>query len=123
MLPIIFALLVLPPIAAALILIVRRHPATAQLTSALITSGITGAILTAFFAFASSSVPIAPYELSNNAWLPVFGQSLLSLYVGFGLGVIIAAVFALPYSLLRGRTNRTRPQAHIPPSHGTTNGP
>ena len=99
--PIILALLAVPLVAAGVLILVHRSARLARLVPALVLSGTTGAILTAFFAFSALSVPIAPYELGPGAWLPVLGQVLLALYVGFGIGVLIAAAIGIPYSLAR----------------------
>lgn len=103
---IVVVLLLLPLVTAVGIVAASRSRRFGHLVQALVLSGVTGALLTAFFAFSLSTVPIAPYELSEGAWLPILGQLLLAMYVGFGLGVAIAAVIAVPFAYLRGR-NRT----------------
>jgi len=77
-----------------------------RLVPALVLSGATGAIVTAFFAFTTASMPIAPYELGRGAWLPVLGQIALALYVGFGIGVGIAGAIGIPYLLLQRRSDK-----------------
>jgi len=101
MLPVIIITLALPIVAVVMILVARRSQSIPNLALALVLSGITGAVFTAFFAFTLSTVPIAPYEVSRNAWYPIFGQCLLSLYIGFGLGVAIGVMAASPILLIR----------------------
>jgi len=101
--PIIIVLLVLPVLAAGILAAVRRSKALSQIMPALVLSGIATALTTAFLAFTNGSVSIAPYEAGPGVWLPVLGQILLALYVGFGIGVIIAALIGLPYHLLAHR--------------------
>ena len=72
-----------------------------KLSLGLVLSGIAGAVFTAIFVFMRSTVPIAPYELSRGAWYPIYGQCLLTLYVGFGLGVVMAAVVVSPFLLAK----------------------
>ena len=98
---IISALLVQPLLAIAAILISRHILAISQLTSTLILSGAAGAILVALFAFMRSTVPIAPYALNDDAWTPIYGQTLLSLYIGFGLGANLAALIGVPVILYK----------------------
>jgi hypothetical protein len=104
--PVLIALLILPLIAVGILLMVRRSKALSPLVPALTLSGATGALITAFFAFTNMSVPLAPYELGQGAWLPVIGQVLLALYLGFGIGVTIAALMGLPYQFF---VNRMQP--------------
>jgi len=115
MIPILLILFALPIVAAGLILSVRRFPSTSGLVPALVLSGLTGAILTTVFAFAFSTVPIAPYELGPHAWGPMLGQVLISIYVGFGLGAMIAAAVGVPIFLIAGR-RRTGRAKHASPT-------
>jgi hypothetical protein len=94
---VVIALLVQPLLAVILILILHRIQATSSLTSTLIICGSVGATLVALFTFVRSTVPIAPYELSPDAWKPISWQTIISLYIGFGLGVNLAALIAVPY--------------------------
>ena len=104
---VILVLLALPIIASGLILLVRRSRSLTGLAPALVLSGVTGSVLTALFAFSSSTVPIGPHESGPSAWSPVIGGSLLSLYVGFGLGALVAAAVGIPYWYFSGRSRRT----------------
>ena len=101
MFPLLIVLFILPLAAIGLIFAAKRSKYMPGLARGLVWSGIAGAIFTALFTFMQSSVPIAPYELSRNAWYPIYGQCLLSLYVGFGLGVIVGAVVASPFLLIK----------------------
>jgi hypothetical protein len=101
--PVVIVLLLLPIIAVGIVLVIRRTAAHRLLVPALTLSGIATALTAAFFAFTSASVPIAPYELRQGAWWPIVGQVLLALYIGFGIGVIIAALIGLPFHLLAHR--------------------
>ncbi|MFN2147075.1 MAG: hypothetical protein ACK2T2_01680 [Anaerolineales bacterium] len=94
------ALLVQPVLAGLLLLLLHRWK-PANLVRILMGSGLLGAVLTALIVFLRSSVPIAPYELSKDAWDPVYRQILLSLYVGFGLGIFIPVFFVLPIHWIR----------------------
>lgn len=102
---VILALLIQPLVAVILFLILRRIQATSHLTSTLTICGFVGAVLVALFAFMRSTVPIAPYELSPGAWTPFYGQIIVSLYIGFGLGVNLAALIGVPYVLYKARGN------------------
>jgi hypothetical protein len=106
---VILVLLIQPLVAVILFLILRRFQVSARLTSTLIICGFVGAVLVALFTFMRSTVPIAPYELSPGAWTPIYGQTIVSLYVGFGLGVNLAALIGGPYVLYKacgkGNTN------------------
>ena len=101
--PVVIALLILPLVAVGLLLIVSRSKALSPLVPALVLSGIATALTTAFLTFTNGPVPLAPYETGQGAWWPIVGNVLLALYVGFGIGVIIAALIGLPYQLLAGR--------------------
>lgn len=101
--PYLLALLIQPLLAGMIILLIRRVNTLAHLVPALVKSGLVGAILSAIYTFSSSTVPIAPYELHPGAWRPILLQSLASLYAGFGLGVILAALVAVPWTLLKNR--------------------
>ena len=103
---IIIVLLALPIIALGLILVVRRSRALSGLAPGLVLSGVTGSVLTALFAFSASTVPIGPYESGPTAWSPVVGGLLLALYVGFGMGALVAALAGIPYWYLSGRGRR-----------------
>jgi hypothetical protein len=107
-LPIIIILLALPLLAIGVILLVRRSTSTTHLTSWLILSGITGSVLTAFITFSLSTVPIAPYELASNAWYPIYWQILLSLYIGFGVGVTITVIAVSPFWLIKVARDKNR---------------
>ncbi len=107
-LPEIIILLALPLVAIGIILTARRLQSTPNLALSLILSGITGAVFTALVVFTLSTTPIAPYETSRNAWYPIFGQCLLSLYIGFGLGVAIAAIVVSPFLLVKALVRKYR---------------
>ena len=100
---IVFALLLQPLLAFALILILRRIMATSRLIPTMVISGSVAALLVALFAFTRSTVPIAPYELSDDAWNPIYRQTLLSLYIGFGIGVNLAASIGVPIIFYKAR--------------------
>ncbi len=101
LLPLFVILLVLPLLAVGLILIVRRSKTNAKISNGLLLSGIGGAIVTALFAYSRSTAPIAPFETGPGAWLPLMWQSLLALYIGFGLGVTAAGIAISPLLLVR----------------------
>lgn len=109
--PIILILLALPIAATVLLFYFRRSRSLSGLVPALVLSGITGAVLTAFFAFSISTVPIAPYETGPGAWTPIVGQLFLALYLGLGIGVLIAAAVGVPYWFLSGRAQASRGSA------------
>ena len=106
--PIILILLALPIAAVILLFSFHRYTSLSGLVPALVLSGISAAVLTAFFAFSVSTVPIAPYETSSGSWAPLAGQMLLALYVGFGIGALIAAAVGVPYWYLSGRAQSSR---------------
>jgi len=116
MIPILLILFALPIVAAGVILSARHFPYTSGLVPALLLSGLTGAILTTFFASAFSTAPIAPYELGPYAWGPMLGQVLISIYVGFGLGAMIAAAVGVPVFLIAGRRRAGRAKHASPTS-------
>jgi hypothetical protein len=97
----VLVVLLVQPVLAGLLLLLLRRRKPAKLVRILMGSGLLGAVLTALIVFLHSSVPIAPYELSKDAWDPVYRQILLSLYVGFGLGIFIPAFFVLPIHWIR----------------------
>ena len=99
--PLLIILFILPLAAVGLIFAAKRWRSMPGLARGLVWSGIGGAVLTALFVYMRSTVPIAPYELSRTAWYPIYGQCLVSLYVGFGLGVIVGAVVASPFILVK----------------------
>lgn len=103
-------LLALPIVAVGLVFLARRLQTIPGLAGALLLSGVAGALLTAFFVFMASTVPIAPYESGRGAWNPILEQSLLSAYIGFGLGVAIAAIVVFPLFLVRVLRKKGRPQ-------------
>jgi len=97
-------ILVAIPVAAILILFFLRRSSTwSALVPALTLSGITGSILTACCTFLSSTIPIAPYETGPGTWTQVLIGLLLALSVGFGLGVLMAAIVGVPYWHISGR--------------------
>jgi len=103
--PVVIVLLILPLIAVGILPIVRRSETLGPLVPALVLSGIATALTTAFLAFTSGLVPIPPHESGQGAWLPIAGQVVLALYIGFGIGVIIATLIGVPYQLI-GRRKR-----------------
>jgi hypothetical protein len=103
---VVIALLALPVVAIGGILVARRWRSSPKLANALLLAGVTGAILTACFASSKGTVPIAPYEWSAGAWTPLLGQILLSLYIGFGLGVAIVAIGIMPFLAIRSQARR-----------------
>jgi hypothetical protein len=109
--PIILILLALPVAAVLLVVLFHRSRTLATLVPALVLSGITGALLTAVFAFMLSTVPIAPYKLSSSAWIPILSQCLLSVYIGFGIGVLLAAFIGTPYWYIARRARPKPPPA------------
>ena len=99
--PLLIILFTLPLAAVGLIFAAKRSKYMPRLDRGPVWSGIGGAVLTALFVYMKSTVPISPYELSQNAWYPIYGQCLLSLYVGFGLGVIVGAIVISPFILVK----------------------
>lgn len=114
--PLFILLFALPIAAIALILAARRWKSVPKLSLALVISGITGAILTALIVFISSTVPIAPYETSQNSWNPLFELCLLSLYAGFGLGVTVGTLLISPFIWIRARNEKSRQDRADPAS-------
>lgn len=100
-LPILVILFILPIVAIGLVFAAKRSRYMPRLARTLVWFGFAGSILTALFVFLRSTVPIAPYELGREAWYPVYGNCLLSLYVGFGLGVIVGAAVMSPFLLAK----------------------
>ncbi len=101
--PIIIGLLIVPVIAVIILVILRKSRSMGRLVPALVLSGAATALTTAFLAFTNATVPIAPYETGRGAWLPVVGVALLALYIGFGIGFIIAALIGVPYQFIANR--------------------
>lgn len=104
----IIILFAIPLIAIGILVVVKRSPSTAHLVKPLVWTGAAGAALTSLYAFSIATVPIAPYELGPGAWTPILWQSLLALCVGFGLGVLLAAALALPYTYIKSRRARNK---------------
>jgi hypothetical protein len=95
LLPLIIFLLVLPAFSAGLIIFLMRSKEKIKAARGCFYTGIAGAFITAITVFLSSTVPIAPYETGQGAWLPILWQTLLALYVGFGLGTAVAGLVLL----------------------------
>jgi hypothetical protein len=104
--PVLIVLLILPLLAVGILLIVRRSRSLSQLVPALVLSGIATALTTALLAFTTSTVPIAAFARGPGAWFPLVGETLMALYIGFGIGAVIAELIGVPYQLI---ANRTRP--------------
>ncbi len=101
-------LLVLIPFVLVLIAIVilvfaQRSPATAHLVPWLAGAGIAGALLVSLYTFINMTVPIAPYETGPGAWTSIYWSLLLFALAGFGLGVILVSLFALPITYIKNR--------------------
>jgi hypothetical protein len=107
-LPVWILILILPILSLALILLSRRSRTIPNLSLALTLSGLTGAAFTAFYAYSYSTPPFAPYPLNRGAWFPAIRLLLLSLYVGFGLGSLFAALAVSPVWMIR-KLNKKRP--------------
>jgi len=94
-------LLALPLVGIGLILQARRSITMPRLFLGLVGAGIAGAVFTALIVFMWSTVPIAPYETDPGAWTSIYEGCLLSLYVGFGLGVVLAGIVVSPFLYLK----------------------
>lgn len=105
----ILSLLILPIPALGLILAARRRRSMPHLSRNLVFSGAAGAILTALVVFMTSTVPIAPYESGADAWDPVLRQTLLSLYTGFGVGVLAGAALICPLMWIKASKQKHKP--------------
>ena len=101
--PLILGLLILPIPALGLVVAARRRKSMPHLSRNLFLSGAAGAILSALVVFMTSTVPIAPYETGPDAWDPVLRQTLLSLYAGFGVGVLAGAALICPLMWIKAR--------------------
>jgi hypothetical protein len=101
--PIILITLVLLFIAVGIIVLVQRSSTMANLVPWLVGAGIAGALLLSLYAFLNSAVPIAPYETGPGAWTPLFWDILMIAFAGFGLGVILLSLLALPYTYIKNR--------------------
>lgn len=109
------SLYILPLLGVGVILGLRRSGLMRNLSTAVLLSGITGALLTACFGFMMSTVPIRPYESDGGEW----GRLLLSiasfLYVGFGLGSVLASLIGVPAVLISSRIRLRRQKTNHPP--------
>ena len=116
------SLFTLPLLGLAGIAAVRRFPALRFLSSGLLLSGLTAAILTTFFGFSIATVPVGPYERAGNPWPELAKYLLLFLYVGFGLGTVMAGLLSIPAVLvaawLRARRAPQAADANGSPSGG-----
>lgn len=108
---IVIILLAQPVVATMLLVLLHRSRSLASLVPALVLSGISCALLTPALAFMTSTAPIAPYEDTSSYWIPFLWQTLLSMYVGFGLGAFISATIGVPYWYFSGRTAPSIPSA------------
>jgi hypothetical protein len=100
-LPIIIFMSALPLVGIVILWIARRSKTIPNLALALLLSGITGAIFSALIAFMVSPMPVVPHEIANGRWYPVLWACLFGLYVGFGIGVVIAAIIVSPILLFK----------------------
>ena len=101
--PLILIPFVLVFIAIAILVFAQRSPATAHLVPWMAGAGIAGSLFVSMYAFLNSTVPIAPYETGPGAWTPLIWDILLFAFAGFGLGVIVLSIFALPITYFRNR--------------------
>ncbi len=101
LLPLLIVLLVRPIIGMALILLARRVKSMPRLPLVLGVAGAAGGVITALIVFSISTVPIEPYEASRNLWSWLVQPCLLSFYIGFGLGSVLAAVVISVFLVLK----------------------
>jgi hypothetical protein len=93
----------LPLIGLIAILLLRRSVRFRSLAGAILLAGATASLLAACFGFSKMAVPIAPYETVDHPLLSLLGPVALFLYIGFGLGIALAAVLGFPVAYLADR--------------------
>jgi hypothetical protein len=101
--PIILITLFLLLIAVGIIVLIQRSSTMAHLVPWLVGAGIAGALLVSLYAFLNATIPIAPYETGPGAWTPLYWDLLMIAFAGFGLGVILISLLAIPYTYIKNR--------------------
>ena len=90
-------------ISIVILVFAQRSPAMAHLVPWLAGAGIAGALLVSLYAFLNATVPITPYETNSESWMLIYWNLLLFAFAGFGLGVMLLSLFALPITYFRNR--------------------
>jgi hypothetical protein len=101
--PLVLIPFVLVIIAIVILVFAQRSSTMAPLVPWLVGAGIAGSLFVSMYVFINSTVPIAPYETGPGAWTPLIWDILLFAFAGFGLGVIVLSIFALPITYFRNR--------------------
>jgi hypothetical protein len=95
-----FALLIIAVVTLAW---VQRSANLSRVFPWLVGAGMAGALLSALYAFMNATTPIEPYETGSGAWAPLYWGFLLFALAGFGLGVMLVSLFALPIAYFISR--------------------
>jgi hypothetical protein len=98
----------LPLVGLIAILLLRRSAKYRSLAGGILLAGVTASLLTACFGFSAMTVPIASHGRVDHPLLSLLGPIALFLYVGFGLGMAIAAVLGFPVAYLADRLRSIR---------------
>ncbi|HSB89909.1 MAG TPA: hypothetical protein VLD63_07790 [Anaerolineales bacterium] len=91
-------LFTLPVLGAGVLLAVRRAPSLRHLAPAILLSAVTTSILAAGYGFSQSTMPIRPYE-GEVPWLDLAKTLLGFVYVGFGVGAVLASALVVPTAM------------------------
>ncbi len=92
----IWAIFALPILGAGLLVALRRSAWLHRLLPAILLSATTTAVLAVCVGLTAFPMPILPYETVESPGLVLAGAVLVSLCLGFGVGVVVSAGLAIP---------------------------
>jgi glucan phosphoethanolaminetransferase (alkaline phosphatase superfamily) len=114
-------LYVLPLIGLAIVLMVRRSDSQRSLAPAILLAAVITSLLATCFGIFSSTMPIRPYETEAFPGLTLLKSILLFLYVGFGIGAVLASLLLVPASFAIKRFSRRSEKSEPPPGDNQEN--
>ncbi len=111
------SLFALPILGAAILIASRRSAHFRTLTPAILLSAVTTSILATCYGFSKLAMPIAPYETRGGfPWADLAKSILTLIYVGFGIGAVVASAVAIPATLITAWVKRRRqPRTPVEP--------
>jgi len=103
------SLIGLPILGAAILILTRRSARLLSVTPAIPLSAVTTSILAGCCGFSRCSMPISPYETRGGfPWLDLVESMPVFIYVGFGIGALLASAVAIPAALINGLAKQGR---------------